>query len=464
MGCTPADTAESSRVDTAGERDIICIMLRPDTIPHDASPTQNTGSIDDPAERLRFVVDTVRELSIHTDPQELIKVFRRRAFRLYGADASLSLSRRDLDRPFSRITRSSRWDEDINPWKEKDRLPLCEGGMLADVIYGDEPCILNGVCICDDDPAYEYLKDARSLVCIPLYERGVGLNMVVRMSYRANYFDPLNLGDAVLESNLFGRATAGLVQAQRAEAAYAELDYEMKRVAKIQRALLPANLPDIKGVDIAVSYKTAARAGGDYYDFFDLGDGRWGMLIADVSGHGAAAAVVMAITRTMLHSQCHEGTSPGKVLSDVNHQLACQAERYDSAFVTAFYGVYDPRNKSLTYACAGHCPPLVVGRGGQVRELDKAQALPLAVMNDTEYPESTSRLESGDTMILYTDGITEATNAAGEQYGHKRLLACVCANAPNAQYIVDCVTKNLLAYTAMAPAIDDQTLLALRVE
>ncbi|MCH8148324.1 MAG: hypothetical protein IH987_10075 [Planctomycetes bacterium] len=195
-------------------------MLRPDTIPHDASPTQNTGSIDDPAERLRFVVDTVRELSIHTDPQELIKVFRRRAFRLYGADASLSLSRRDLDRPFSRITRSSRWDEDINPWKEKDRLPLCEGGMLADVIYGDEPCILNGVCICDDDPAYEYLKDARSLVCIPLYERGVGLNMVVRMSYRANYFDPLNLGDAVLESNLFGRATAGLVQAQRAEAAY----------------------------------------------------------------------------------------------------------------------------------------------------------------------------------------------------------------------------------------------------
>ncbi|MCH9002851.1 MAG: serine/threonine-protein phosphatase [Planctomycetes bacterium] len=410
------------------------------------------------------MVDTVRELSIHTDPQALISVFRRRAFRLYGADESLSLSRRDLDRPFYRITRSSRWDEDINPWKEKDRLPLCEGGMLADVIYGDEPCILNGVNVCDDDPAYDYLKNARSLVCIPLYESGVGLNMVVRVSYRANYFDPINLADAVLESNLFGRATSGLVQAQRAEAAYAELDYEMKRVAQIQRALLPATLPDIKGVDIAVSYKTAARAGGDYYDFFDLGDGRWGILIADVSGHGAPAAVVMAITRTMLHSQCHEGTSPGKVLGGVNDQLARQAEQYDSAFVTAFYGVYDPRNKSLTYACAGHCPPLVVGRGGQVRELDKVQSLPLAVMNGTQYPESTTRLESGDTMILYTDGITEATNAAGEQYGHERLLTCVCANAPNAQSIVDCVTNKLLGYTDMAPAIDDQTLLALRVE
>ncbi|MCH7993891.1 MAG: hypothetical protein IIB57_05535, partial [Planctomycetes bacterium] len=106
-------------------------MQRPDTIPHDAAPAQNRGSIDDPAERLRFVVDTVRELSIHTDPQALISVFRRRAFRLYGADESLSLSRRDLDRPFYRITRSSRWDEDINPWKEKDRLPLCDGGRLA---------------------------------------------------------------------------------------------------------------------------------------------------------------------------------------------------------------------------------------------------------------------------------------------------------------------------------------------
>ena len=96
--------------------------------------------------------------------------------------------------------------------------------------------------------------------------------------------------------------------------------------------------------------------------------------------------------------------------------------------------------------------------------MDEVQSLPLAVMIGTQYPESTTRLESGDTMILYTDGITEATNAAGEQYGHKRLLTCVCANAPNAQSIVDCVTNKLLAYTEPAPAIDDQTLLALRVK
>jgi len=427
-------------------------------------PHRNSGAVTDPVERLGFVVDTVRELSIHTNPQELIQVFRRRAFRLYGGDASMSLSRRDLQWPFYRVTRSTRWDEQIDPWKEPGRLPLLKGGLLADLIYGDEPCILNGLCVRDDDPAYEYLHDACSLLCLPLYDGGVGLNMVVRISSQPNFFDNLKLADAVLEANLFGRATSNLVQARRAEKAYAELDYEMKRVAQIQRALLPQRLPRIAGVDMAVHYRTAARAGGDYYDFFDLGDGRWGILIADVSGHGTPAAVVMAITRSILHSQCHECKSPGEMLAIANDQLARQAEQYDSTFVTAFYGIYAPEQGELSYACAGHCPPLIIARDGTLTELCDVQTLPLSVDEGTTYPESKRKIVSGDTILLYTDGITEAANEAGELYGFRRFLNCVTEDAPNAQHIVDCINHKVLAFTGNAPAYDDQTLLAMRVE
>lgn len=411
-----------------------------------------------------MVVEMVREISLQADPQAMISVFRKRTARLYGGNSSLSLSRRDLDPPSYRITRSSRWTEQIDPWTEKDRLPLLEGGLLSELLYGDEPRILKNVCVPPQDPAHEYLQDTRSLIALPLYDGGVALNMVVRMSCDPSGFDNIRLADALLISNLFGRATNNLVVAQKLQIAYAQLDHEMKRVAEIQRSLLPPRLPDIPTLDMAVSYRTAARAGGDYYDFFDLGDGRWGVLIADVSGHGTPAAVVMAMLRTMLHAQCYQCATPPELLSFANRQLCNQTDCYDGTFVTAFYGIYDPRDHVLRYACAGHNPPLLVDRQTHVRELDGAQSLPLAVEPDHTFPESSVTLHPGDTLILYTDGITEAVNRAGEMYGRERLLSCVREDVPNAQHIIDCVVHKLMGFTGGGSPNDDQTLLALRVK
>lgn len=335
---------------------------------------------------------------------------------------------------------------------------------MAELLYGNQPKILRDIRITPSDPAYEFMKDARSIMALPLYEDGNALNMVVRLSSDPSGFDQLNLSDALLIANLFGRATSNLLMARKLKDANARLDYEMQRVAEIQRSLLPATLPDIPGLDISVLYKTAAHAGGDYYDFFDLGDGRWGVLIADVSGHGTPAAVVMAMLRTMLHAQCYQCATPPELLSFANRQLCNQTDCYDGTFVTAFYGIYDPRDHVLRYACAGHNPPLLVDRQTHVRELDGAQSLPLAVEPDHTFPESSVTLHPGDTLILYTDGITEAVNRAGEMYGRERLLSCVREDVPNAQHIIDCVVHKLMGFTGGGSPNDDQTLLALRVK
>jgi sigma-B regulation protein RsbU (phosphoserine phosphatase) len=288
--------------------------------------------------------------------------------------------------------------------------------------------------------------------------------MVVRLSDQPNGFEGVNLADAVLTANLFGRATSNLLVAQRLQAAHAEIDFEMRQVAELQRSLLPQQIPNIPRLDIAASYRTATRAGGDYYDFFDIGDGRWGLWIADVSGHGTPAAVVMAMLRTLLHATCQEHCCPADLLEIANRHLCAQTNRFDSIFATAFYGVIDPADGSMNYVCAGHNPPLLVDQSSGVRELNESATLPLGVDAECEFTVSNTTLKSGDTLLLYTDGITEASSPNGDMYGLDRLLRCVRSKVSSAENIINCVMRELAAFTGGGPQSDDQTIVAVRVQ
>ncbi len=417
-----------------------------------------------PETDVAVVVDLVREMSRQNDPQELVSIFRRRATEFFGGDGSISLSRRGMERPQYKVTRSSVWTKQVNPWKDPHLLPVLEGGVVAELLYADEARVIGDFKIPEGDPAHEHLQGARSLMCLPLYDEGTALNMVVRYSREPDFFSAENLSGATLLANLFGRATHGLVLHEQVRKTYDDLDREMRRVGQLQRSLLPPQLPDLQSLNIAASYETAARAGGDYYDFFELSDGRWGMIIADVSGHGPAAAVVMAILRTMLHHQCPDCLEPSEVLRMLNRGLIDQSEGQDVTFVTAFYARYDPKDRSLRYSSAGHNPPLLVSPELKVCELDDAQSLPLGITLMNEFIEGTVTLKSGETLILYTDGITEAFNPAGEMYGRERLLSCVRENTRFAQEVVDCVTYKLKGFTGDETLQDDQTILALRVK
>jgi sigma-B regulation protein RsbU (phosphoserine phosphatase) len=154
---------------------------------------------------------------------------------------------------------------------------------------------------------------------------------------------------------------------------------------------LPSELPRIEGFDIAAYYRTSARAGGDYYDFFPLGDGSWGVFIADVSGHGTPAAVLMAITHAIAHAKPGTHTPPTKLLGYLNDRLTGSYTR-GGTFITAFYAVLDPLARTLTFSRAGHTPPRLV-RGDRVLSLDGESGLPLGIVEGLAYTEVTVALE-----------------------------------------------------------------------
>src|SRR5229473_2239301 len=353
-----------------------------------ASNSAPDGADGDWRERLAFIVETMRDMSRQTDPQAMVRAYGTRMRQLMQTDRTVSLSRRDLPPQKYRITRSSLWREEINPWHNKDRLPLLEGGLLGELIYGDEPRIIDDIQVASDDPAAEYFAGMRSLIAVPNYDQGVALNMVVLMRKEPAAFQREQFPLWVWMSNLFGRATHNLVLSEELKKAYEAVDYELKVVADIQRSLLPKELPQIPNLSLAAHYQTSRRAGGDYYDFFPLPNGQWGILIADVSGHGTPAAVLMAITHSIAHSYPGPPPPPRQMLNYVNYHLASRYSRQSDTFVTAFYGIFDPPKRTLIYSCAGHNPPrLKRCQDGTLLALDRAGGFPLGITSEGAFDE-----------------------------------------------------------------------------
>jgi phosphoserine phosphatase RsbU/P len=415
-------------------------------------------------QQLDFVVAMMREMSSQTDPQEMRLAYGRRMRELLPVDGSVSLSRRDLPFPSFRVTRWSKWAEEINPWKEKEKLPLLEGGIFAQLLYGNEPRLYHDFAVATNDPAFEYLDGMRSVAAIPLYDRGEGLNMVILLRQEPGAFSAAGFPQQVWLSNLYGRATHNLVLADELKQAYAEVDHELQVVAGIQRSLLPTHVPNIPTLGIAAHYQTSRQAGGDYYDFFPLADGRWGMLIADVSGHGTPAAVVMAVTHALAHTYAGACDRPGLLLEHLNRELHRLHTSKTDSFVTAFHAIYDPRTRELAYASAGHNPPrLKRCVDGTLALLDQAGGMPLGIAPDETYAAATHQLKPGDQLVLYTDGITEAHDARGKMFGLSRLDKVLENCAVGASDILRAVLDALDDFTGGQPAHDDRTLLVLKV-
>ncbi len=417
-------------------------------------------------QRLDAIYDVVKEMSLQTHPQEMVQAYARRMARIFPVDRRISLSRRGLRCPAFRVTRYSEWQEEINPWKQADRLPLLRGGFFADLLYGDVPQIFDELDVPDDDPAAPYLQGQRSAMAIPMLDQGQALNMVILTREQPAAFDRERFPDDVWLANLFGRATHNLVLSEQVREAYEEVDRELKTVAAIQQSLLPRQLPDIPRLSLAAYYQTSRRAGGDYYDFFPLPSGKWGLLIADVSGHGIPAAVMMAVTHSIAHLYPEESGDPGDMLSFVNWHLASRYTNGFEAFVTAFYGIFDPETLQLEYASAGHNPPRWIRCGtSEAGSLDKAVNVPLGVGDSTRYESSVITLSPGDLLVLYTDGITETMNEEGGQFGPSRLdqyLTESCRFSP--QSIVSHIVQGVEAFAVSEPYRDDRTLVVARVK
>jgi sigma-B regulation protein RsbU (phosphoserine phosphatase) len=316
------------------------------------------------------------------------------------------------------------------------------------------------------DPAFDFLHHMRVLVALPQYDNHEGLNLSISMWDDLSKLDRELLPMIHWQSNLFGRATLNLVLRNQLAEAYASLDRELELVARMQRSLLPRQLPDVHDVSLAAHYQTARRAGGDFYDLLPLSDGSCGLLIGDVSGHGTPAAVMMAITHTLVHSHPGEPAPPADVMSRLNRTLCRRYTRDSGAFVTAFYGILSRDRRSFRYSAAGHNPPRCLrARSGASDPLSDASALPLGIELDAEYSESTIELSRGDALVLYTDGIVEAMNLRGELFGYPRLDdALVASGRAGAGGLVNGLIESVDSFRDGRPFNDDRTVLAAAIE
>lgn len=416
-------------------------------------------------DELAIIDRTLKAISSISDPDRLVGVYWDGIGDLVPTDDYVAVSRRGVEPPEYIITRSSRFTEHVNPWTQRDRLPRLSGGIVGEVAYANAPVFIDDLPgrLRRDDPAWFFLEGFQSLVALPQYDGGEGLNISLLLVPPGKELDRSIIPMLHWQAGLFGRGTTNLVLRNQLSAALAALDRELQVVGEIQRALLPETPPAIPGFEIAAHYVTSARAGGDYYDFFPLPGGRWGIFIADVSGHGTPAAVLMAITHAIAHAQPGTQTPPPALLDSLNRQLVRTYTR-NGSFVTAFYAILDPAARTLTYARAGHNPP-IVARGDTVFMLDVVGELPLGIVEAARFDEATVALAEGDLLLLYTDGITEAAGAGPQGrdlFGTERLTAALRRAEPrSAAASTASICESLAEFTGGAAAADDQTLVAI---
>jgi serine phosphatase RsbU (regulator of sigma subunit) len=242
---------------------------------------------------------------------------------------------------------------------------------------------------------------------------------------------------------------------------------ELKVAAEIQQSFLPDTIDPVPGFDMAARNVPAKMVGGDFYDVIPVGEipggsGSFGILIADVSGKGLPAAIFMALSKVVLHENATWHPRPLNAIRDANATIA--AESKTSMFVTAFYGVIDPRDRTLTYVNAGHNPPLVVlQKAGEVRELEPT-GMAVGVLGDAEYHEQTISLIPGTVLVLYTDGVTEATNAGAELFGEDRLRTLLCRHRDlTAAELIEVILDEIQRFCGGEPQSDDITLFVVKI-
>ncbi len=233
------------------------------------------------------------------------------------------------------------------------------------------------------------------------------------------------------------------------------LETQLEVARQVQLELLPPRDPQLEGFDISAYNFPTEEVSGDYYDWVRVYDDQIGVVIADVAGKGVPAALLMAFLRASLRAASHIGYAPHISMSKVNYLLWESIER--NQFVTAFYGILDATNRTLAYSNAGHNPPLLIDADGKTR-FEERGGVPLGMFRDSRYYEYFATIEPGQMLVLYTDGVTEAMNPSGEEYGGQRLVAAALRGRHlSARELIDFIHRDVIDWTDGLGAHDDVT-------
>ena len=275
---------------------------------------------------------------------------------------------------------------------------------------------------------------------------------------------PIDFQDLEITINKTLQELSTLKQALKARDELVSVRHELDVATRIQRSMLPQKFPPFpekKEFEIYAEMKAAEEVGGDFYDFFLIDEERLGFVIGDVSGKGIPAAMFMAVSITLLKATALRGVSPSECLQQVNNVL--YLESVSSMFVTVFYGMLNTRTGELEYCNGGHNPPYLLSGNVRVELLENISGLVLGAMENTKYEEQKILLKPGETLFLYTDGVTEAMDVNDNEFEMDRLAKCLqrVHGLPLTE-IIQQVVSEVESFSTGVPQADDITILALK--
>ena len=290
-------------------------------------------------------------------------------------------------------------------------------------------------------------------------------DMVRVLSQRLNEAENLTVRDLLEKKRQLAKAYDDLKAAQAQIIEKEKLEAELDVARRIQRSILPRERPRLPGFDFGMLMEPMTSVGGDFFDFIPLGDGRLGIVIGDVSDHGAPAAIFMALTYSLLRAEARRADTPGEALRRVNRHLL---DMNDSGmFVTILYGILDGATREFRFVRAGHDLPLVLNVRCEVIELRLGVGQLLGILPDPALDEQSVVLPPDGLLLMYTDGVTEAMDLDRKQFGVEGLRALLRPAGPqrlSAQGVCEAVRDAVRAHTGSSAPQDDVTLVAVQVE
>lgn len=276
---------------------------------------------------------------------------------------------------------------------------------------------------------------------------------------------PIDLDDLSLTIEKAIEQIDFIKRSQQEHSQLESLKTDLAVAAEIQQAILPRVFPPFpeneEELDLAALMVPAKDVGGDFYDFFRIDDDHIGIVMADVSGKGVPAAIFMAVSRTLIRTIGLQGMDAGKCLDKANKLLS--KESVDAMFVTVFYAIYNISTGELEYCNGGHNSPYIIRAGGRVEQLPVSRNCMVGVVDGLTYISENARLDIGDVLVMYTDGVNEAFNANFEEYGDTRMAQLLATlQDKSCREIIDAQFADVKAFAGDAPQSDDITLMTLK--
>lgn len=425
---------------------------------------QNIQQLEKEVQRLKLAVEELSVLndlaiaaSSSLEVKQMLDIIVQKSIKAVKAEqGSISLVTEQEEMPFRTLIRQVD--------RTHDQMPYRVGAHITGwILKNKKPLMIENLAMDERFKASEQeQKEIRSVLCVPIWSQAKIIGILMMMNKKTQ--EPFNADDLRLLSIIAAQSGQLIRNSQLQEEAMEKkrLEFELSLARRIQTNLLPKTTPITPHLDIASYFNPAKEVGGDYYDYFLLGEQQIGVVIADVSGHGPAAAMMMTMVKGILHTIVEQFSSPGQSLSEINSIIARIAPK--DIFITMMFLIFDLNKNLLRFSNAGHNPIVYYNSQTRSCQLAELKGCALNLLKKCDYVVKEIPFQTGDLFLIYTDGVTEAINDHQELFEEARLIHAVEeAASQSADGIIDHVNSKLFEFVGKTKQADDVLMLAMKV-